>query len=91
MITGGSKSIGRAIALQLAKDHGLHILINYSSDSTAAQETLEKLLNEGGSGELLKFKVQDKTAVDEAISRWQKNNPEKFIGIKNEDIEVTFT
>ena len=33
LITGASKGIGRAIALQLSKDHGLHILINYSSDN----------------------------------------------------------
>lgn len=81
LITGGSKGIGRAIALQLPKDHRLHILINYSSDTSAAQDTLEKLQSEGGSGELLKFQVQDKNAVDEAISGWQKNNPEKFIGV----------
>ena len=78
LITGGSKGIGRAIALQLAKDHRLHILINYSSDTTAAQETLDKICSEGGSGELLKFDVQDKIAVDNTLARWQENNPEKL-------------
>jgi 3-oxoacyl-[acyl-carrier protein] reductase len=81
LITGGSRGIGKAIALQLSKDHGLHILINYSSDTDTANETLDKIRSEGGSGELLKFKVQDKSAVDEVISGWQKNNPDKFIGV----------
>lgn len=81
LITGGSKGIGRAIGLQLAKDHGFYILVNYSSDTDAANNTLEKILSDGGSGELLKFKVQDKSEVDEVISGWQRNNPGKFIGV----------
>lgn len=81
LVTGGSKGIGRAIALQLAKDHNLHILINYSSDAKAAQETYDKICSEGGSSEVLKFNVQNKSEVDEVISAWQKNNPEKTIKV----------
>ncbi len=81
LVTGGSKGIGRAIALQLSRDHGFHILINYSSDADVAKETLDTLQSEGGSGELLPFSVQNKAEVDEAISLWQKSNPEKFIGV----------
>jgi 3-oxoacyl-[acyl-carrier protein] reductase len=89
LITGGSKGIGRAIALQLSKDHGLHILINFSSDTNAAQETLDKIRSEGGSGELLKFKVQDKPEVDASISEWQSNNPEKFIKVLVNNAGIT--
>ncbi len=89
LITGASKGIGRAIAVQLAKDHSLHILINYSSDTNAAKETLDKICIEGGSGELLKFNVQDKTAVDNAIARWQENNPEKFIKVLVNNAGIT--
>ena len=89
LVTGGSKGIGRAIALQLSKDHGLHTLINYSSDTNAAQETLDKILSEGGSGELLKFKVQNKSDVDASISEWQKNNPEKFIQVLINNAGIT--
>lgn len=81
LVTGGSKGIGRAIALQLARDHHLHIIINYSSDMMAATEVLDKICSEGGSAELLKFSVQNKLEVDEVISVWQKKNPEKFIGV----------
>jgi 3-oxoacyl-[acyl-carrier protein] reductase len=89
LITGGSKGIGRAISLQIAKDHGLYILINYSSDTDAAQETLDKIYKEGGSGELLKFNVQDKSAVDHAINSWQESNPEKFIKVLVNNAGIT--
>ncbi len=81
LITGASKGIGRAIALQLAKDHALHILINYSSDTNSAYETLNKIFNEGGSADLLKFKVHDKAAVDAAIACWKQDKPEAFIKV----------
>jgi len=81
LITGSSKGIGRAVALQLSKDHHLHILINYSSDTKSAQETLDKIYSEGGSGELLKFKVQDKSDVDTSIAEWHDGNPGKFIKV----------
>lgn len=89
LITGGSKGIGRAIALQLSKDHGLHILINYSSDTNAAQETLDKISSVGGSGELLKFKVQDKSVVDASITAWLTSNPEKFIKVLVNNAGIT--
>jgi 3-oxoacyl-[acyl-carrier protein] reductase len=89
LITGASKGIGRAIALQLAKDHQLHILINYSSDTKAAEDTLDKIFSEGGSGELMKFKVQDKPDVDKAISRWLETNPEKFIKVLVNNAGIT--
>ena len=81
LITGASKGIGRSIALQLSKDHHLHILINYSSDTDAAQETLEAICSEGGSAELLKFDVRDKPETDNIISGWMKNNPEENISV----------
>jgi 3-oxoacyl-[acyl-carrier protein] reductase len=81
LITGGSKGIGKAIAIQLAKDHNLHILVNYSTDNGSAEETRDNICREGGSCELLKFDVQDKSKVDEAILGWQEKNPEKFVSV----------
>jgi 3-oxoacyl-[acyl-carrier protein] reductase len=81
LITGGSKGIGQAVATQLATDHKLHILINYSSDSTAAQETLDSIVKKGHTAELLKFNVENKAEVDKILNYWQENNPEKFIRV----------
>jgi 3-oxoacyl-[acyl-carrier protein] reductase len=40
IITGGSKGIGRATALRLARD-GAKVVINFSSDSSAADEVVK--------------------------------------------------
>ena len=45
LITGGSKGIGRAVALRLAKD-GATVVINYSSDASAAEEVVKNIGNE---------------------------------------------
>src|SRR5689334_13187690 len=81
LVTGASRGIGRSIASQLSRDHRLHILINYASDDRSAAETLEIIRKDGGTGELLKFSVQDKTAVDTALQDWQDANPDKFIQV----------
>ena len=81
LITGASRGIGRAIAVQLAKDHHFHILINYLSDSSAATEALDMITREGGSGELLQFNVANKDQVNASITNWQQNNPEGFIEV----------
>lgn len=89
LVTGASRGIGKAIAIQLSKDHHLHILINYSSDTKAAQETLDEIRSGGGSAELLKCNVVDKQAVDDAITGWQKSNPEKFIKVLINNAGIT--
>ena len=40
LVTGGSRGIGKAIVLKLAKDLQYHVLINYQSNEQAALETL---------------------------------------------------
>jgi 3-oxoacyl-[acyl-carrier protein] reductase len=42
LITGGSRGIGKAIALTFA-DHGARVAINYVSNDDAAEETLKNL------------------------------------------------
>ncbi|MGZ3844698.1 MAG: 3-oxoacyl-ACP reductase FabG [Flavisolibacter sp.] len=81
LITGASKGIGRAIALQLAKDHNFHVLLNYSSDTTAASEAIESIKADGGTAELLQFNVANKQEVSDALGRWQQNNPANFIQV----------
>lgn len=89
LVTGASRGLGRAIAVQLAKDHGLHILVNYASNQAAAEETLAEIQANGGSGELLHFNVQNKTEVDEALNGWRGKNEDKFIGVLVNNAGIT--
>lgn len=89
LVTGASRGLGRAIAVQLAKDHGLHILVNYASNQAAAEETLAEIQASGGSGELLQFNVQNKLEVDEALNGWREKNEEKFIGVLVNNAGIT--
>lgn len=51
IVTGGSRGIGRAVAVRLAKD-GMNLVINYRGNSTAAEET-ERMCRELGAEVLL--------------------------------------
>ena len=67
IVTGGSKGIGRAISVELAKD-GYHIIINYKSDDKAAAETLEMIKNIGADGETIRFDVSNFEETRNAIN-----------------------
>ena len=67
VVTGGSRGIGRAVCVQLAKDLDYPIIINYNSNKAAAEETLKLVEEAGGKGELMPFNVTDVDAVKSAL------------------------
>lgn len=73
LITGGSRGIGRACAIELAK-MGYHILINYKSNEAAAKEAVELVETAGSTAEILQFDVSDRTATTNAIENWRAAN-----------------
>lgn len=56
LVTGAGKGIGKAIALQLAKE-GCFVAVNYNSSEAAAAETLKEIEAAGGSGMTIKANV----------------------------------
>jgi 3-oxoacyl-[acyl-carrier protein] reductase len=68
LVTGGSRGIGRATVLALAR-LGAHVIINYRDNLAAAEATLGDLLASGGRGELYPFDVSDEKQVDEAVKK----------------------
>ena len=73
LITGGSRGIGRAIALALATE-GANVVINYANSSTAADEVVNEITAAGGNAMALQADVSCENQVDDLI----KNIVEKW-------------
>lgn len=80
LVTGGSRGIGREIALQLAKD-GFAVVINYRSNTEAALATLNEITEFGGKAELLAFDISDSEAVEAAVAEWDERHPDDYISV----------
>lgn len=80
LVTGGSRGIGRAIALKLAED-GFNIIITYRSNDAEAEKTLALIREKSVNAESLKFDVSDKKSVDAVLGPWVEANKDKEIDI----------
>jgi len=58
LVTGGSRGIGRAIAVELSQA-GYRVIITYKGNDAAADETLTLIRGKGGQGEAVRFDVAD--------------------------------
>ncbi len=81
LVTGGSRGIGRAICVQLARDLDYHLLINYNGNKEAANETLKLVKEAGGKGESLQFNVTESEKVKSVLEAWQEKNKEAIIEV----------
>jgi 3-oxoacyl-[acyl-carrier protein] reductase len=79
LVTGGSRGIGSAICKKLAVEADYHILINYHSNKTAAEETLQEVQKLGATGEILGFDVSNFDDVQSTLIKWQESNPEAIV------------
>ncbi|TNE33982.1 MAG: 3-oxoacyl-ACP reductase FabG [Alphaproteobacteria bacterium] len=66
LVTGASGGLGRAIAVQLAKD-GFEIVAHYGRSREKGEETLAMIEEAGGTGRLLSFDISDRDAAREAL------------------------
>lgn len=67
LVTGGSRGIGRACALELGKA-GYDVVINYAGNAEAAAKTVEDIKALSVNAEAYKFDVSNKEEVDNAIA-----------------------
>ncbi len=81
LVTGGSRGLGRAISVRLAKDHGLHVLVNYTSNPTAADETVKLIEEVGGTAEAIGSNVADREATDAALANWLEANEGEQVSV----------
>lgn len=63
LITGGSRGIGRATALAMARE-GASVAVNYASNAGAADEVVQAITSGGGQAAAFRANVGDKAEVD---------------------------
>ncbi|NUP11182.1 MAG: SDR family oxidoreductase [Polyangiaceae bacterium] len=66
LVTGGSRGLGRAIAVQLARE-GAFVAVGYKSRADAADETLQLIRDAGGDGQSIGFDIADAAATEAAV------------------------
>lgn len=71
LVTGGSRGIGRAAALALAKQ-GAQVVINYVSNEGAARQVAEQIQAAGGKAEIVQFDVGSSEAAEKAVAEVAK-------------------
>ena len=66
MVTGGSRGIGSAVALDLASG-GAAVIVNYLTNEKKALQVVNELKSSGGTGEAVRFDVSSENDVKNAF------------------------
>lgn len=80
IITGGSRGIGKSVCIKVA-ELGYHVIINYNTNQTEAENTLEIIKSMGFSGEIMKFDVANQQEVETALEEWYLRNKDCYIEV----------
>lgn len=68
LITGGSRGIGKACVLELARA-GYDVVVNYAGNEAAANETVKEAQSLGVKAIAMKFDVSDAKLVEDSIAK----------------------
>lgn len=82
IVTGASRGIGRAIAVELAAA-GYYIIVNYRTQEAAARETLEQIRRNGGDGEAVPFDIADAAQTEAALNDLLARHPRVEVLVNN--------
>lgn len=86
-VTGGSRGIGRAIAVELGRG-GATVVIGYAGNDEAARETCRLVESVGGRAEAKRFDVADAEACQAAIDETVKAHGGLHILVNNAGVAV---
>ena len=82
LVTGGSRGIGRGIALELARC-GARVVFTYHSQAGAAEETQKRVEALGGWARALRLDVEDLAAVTDGVAEIIKEHGRLDIVVNN--------
>lgn len=68
IVTGGSRGIGRAIAVQLAAD-GMSLVVNFAGNQKAADDTVEAIADASGQAIAVQGDVADEQAMEQLFQK----------------------
>jgi len=87
LVTGGSRGIGRAIAVALGR-RGARVIINYAARAEAAREAAAAVEAAGGQAAIAAFDVADPAAVAAAIKAIGKDHGGLDILVNNAGVAI---
>lgn len=87
LVTGGSRGIGRACCLALAKE-GADVTFTYGSNEEAAQQTVAAIEAAGGTAAAVKFDVGDPDAGKAAITDLVKAKGGLHVLVNNAGVSI---
>jgi 3-oxoacyl-[acyl-carrier protein] reductase len=87
LVTGGSRGIGRATALALARQ-GAHVVVAYVSGEEAARTVVETILAAGGKAEPVRIDMADAAGSESAVSEVAKRLGRLDVLVANAGISV---
>ena len=82
LVTGGSRGIGRAIAISLARA-GAQVVFTYVSNADAARDTEKALVEAGGRGRAVRCDVADHAAVEALVASILQEHGRIDIAVNN--------
>ena len=83
-VTGGSRGIGKSIALDLGKK--FHVVVGYSVSDEKAKEVSDEILNNGGSSSTVQINISESDSVDKAFSSIEKDHTSVDVLVNNAGI-----
>ncbi len=85
IVTGGSRGIGKAIALELGKN-GATVIVNYNQSADAADAVIDEIKAAGGGGMAFQADVSDAEQVDNLFKTVTKEYGQVDILVNNAGI-----
>ena len=87
LVTGGSRGIGRAIAVELGR-RGATVVLSYAGNEAAAAETVKTIADAGGKAKAIRFDVADTEACAKAVDEVVKEFGRLDVLVNNAGVAI---